>query len=101
MGLTTEEIKKVDGGYVVEGDMLLTPELGGQAPATNRARGQEEQYRTTNLVSAGCRRTSRCGYQQPFQLGLRDGRRCRHRALQRGKPAHQFHPHHLGRRNRA
>ena len=52
LGFSTQDVKKVDEGYVVEGDMLLTPELLASAPgyATLRV-GQDEQYRTTNLVT--------------------------------------------------
>jgi hypothetical protein len=52
LGFSTQDVKKVDEGYVVEGDMLLTPELLASAPgyATLRV-GDEEQYRTTNLVT--------------------------------------------------
>ena len=53
LGFSTQDVKKVDGGYVVEGDMLLTNELLASAPgyATLRV-GQDEQYRTTNLVGS-------------------------------------------------
>ena len=52
LGFDAQDAKKVDGGYVVEGDMLLTNELLASAPgyATLRV-GQDEQYRTTNLVT--------------------------------------------------
>ena len=52
LGFNAQDAKKVDGGYVVEGDMLLTNELLASAPgyATLRV-GQDEQYRTTNLVT--------------------------------------------------
>lgn len=53
LGFSTQDVKKVEGGYVVEGDMLLTPELLASAPgyATLRV-GADEQYRTTNLVGS-------------------------------------------------
>ena len=53
LGFDAQDAKKVDGGYVVEGDMLLTNELLASAPgyATLRV-GQDEQYRTTNLVGS-------------------------------------------------
>jgi Zn-dependent protease with chaperone function len=52
LGFSTQDVKKVDGGYVVEGDMLLTPELLASAPGYSTLRvGDEEQYRTTNLVT--------------------------------------------------
>ncbi|MFD2718876.1 M57 family metalloprotease [Hymenobacter monticola] len=52
LGFGTQDVKAVDGGYVVEGDMLLTKELLASAPgyATLRV-GDVEQYRTTNLVT--------------------------------------------------
>ena len=53
LGFSTQDVKKVDGGYVVEGDMLLTPELLASAPGYSTLRvGQDEQYRTTNLVGS-------------------------------------------------
>jgi hypothetical protein len=52
LGFSTQDVKKVDEGYVVEGDMLLTPELLASAPGYSTLRvGDEEQYRTTNLVT--------------------------------------------------
>jgi hypothetical protein len=53
LGFSTQDVKKVEGGYVVEGDMLLTPELLASAPGYSTLRvGQDEQYRTTNLVGS-------------------------------------------------
>jgi hypothetical protein len=51
LGFSNQNVKPVEGGYVVEGDMLLTNELLATAPgyATLRV-GDAEQYRTTNLV---------------------------------------------------
>ena len=58
MGLTTSEIQKVDGGYLVEGDILITPEnLAAKSDYQMLRVGAEEQYRTTNLVSVGSGRT--------------------------------------------
>jgi hypothetical protein len=52
LGFGTEDVRAVSGGYVVEGDMLLTPELLASAPGYGTLRvGDEEQYRTTNLVT--------------------------------------------------
>ncbi|MBH8570044.1 hypothetical protein KB206_14230 [Microvirga sp. STS02] len=52
LGFSTDDVRKVAGGYVVEGDMLLTPELLASAPGYSTLRvGSEEQYRTTNLVT--------------------------------------------------
>ena len=51
LGFSTDGVRPVEGGYVVEGDMLLTPELLASAPGYSTLRvGTEEQYRTTNLV---------------------------------------------------
>ncbi|HEX8326156.1 MAG TPA: M57 family metalloprotease [Hymenobacter sp.] len=58
MGLTTDEIKKVDGGYLVEGDILVTEANLASKPEYQMLRvGDEEQYRTTNRVSVGSGRT--------------------------------------------
>ena len=52
LGFNSEGARAVDGGYIVEGDMLLTPELLASAPGYSTLRvGQDEQYRTTNLVT--------------------------------------------------
>ncbi|GAB3834179.1 M57 family metalloprotease [Hymenobacter jeollabukensis] len=51
LGFTTTGAQKVDGGVVVEGDILLTNEMLASAPDQSLLRvGQDEQYRTTNLV---------------------------------------------------
>lgn len=53
LGFNTEGIEKVPEGYLVEGDMVVTPEaLANMSEPTivNGAKG--EQYRTYNLVSA-------------------------------------------------
>ncbi|SDY72541.1 M57 family metalloprotease [Hymenobacter psychrophilus] len=52
LGFTATGAQKVDGGVVVEGDILLTNEMLASKPEQNLLRvGQDEQYRTTNLVS--------------------------------------------------
>lgn len=52
LGFTAAGAQKVDGGVVVEGDILLTNEMLASQPEQNLLRvGQDEQYRTTNLVS--------------------------------------------------
>ncbi|MFM7839094.1 MAG: M57 family metalloprotease [Chitinophagaceae bacterium] len=52
LGFGTSSVVKVDDGYLVEGDIVLTDELLNSAPARQLLRvGAEEQYRTTNLVS--------------------------------------------------
>ena len=51
MGFGTSDVRKVDEGYVVEGDILLTPEMLGASAMQQLMRvGDIEQYRTTNLV---------------------------------------------------
>ena len=58
MGLTTQGMQKVEGGYLVEDDILITPENLAAKPEYQMLRvGNEEQYRTTNLVSVGSGRT--------------------------------------------
>jgi hypothetical protein len=53
MGFGTSDIRKTDEGYVVEGDILLTPEMLGSSAVQQLLRvGQDEQYRTTNLVGS-------------------------------------------------
>ncbi|WP_460502701.1 M57 family metalloprotease [Hymenobacter agri] len=52
LGFNPQGAKAVEGGYVVEGDMLLTNELLASAPGYSTLRvGDAEQYRTTNLVT--------------------------------------------------
>src|SRR5215467_1102119 len=51
MGFTSSNVQKIDEGYLVEGDIIITPELLNSTPQTQFLRvGQEEQYRTINLV---------------------------------------------------
>ena len=51
MGYGTSDVRKTDEGYVVEGDILLTPEMLGASAVQQLLRvGQIEQYRTYNLV---------------------------------------------------
>ena len=58
MGLTTEGIQRVEGGYLVEGDIVITDENLATKPEYSLLRvGDQEQYRTTNLVSVGSGRT--------------------------------------------
>jgi Dual-action HEIGH metallo-peptidase len=50
-GFNTNEVTKVDGGYLVEGDILLTDENLNNASTTPNLRiANDEQYRTNNLV---------------------------------------------------
>jgi len=51
LGFSTENARKVDGGYLVEGDIVLTEEnLSNPASSPSLLIANEEQYRTTNLV---------------------------------------------------
>jgi len=51
LGFSTDQVKKVDGGYLVEGDILLTAENFSEASTSPNLRiAETEQYRTTNLV---------------------------------------------------
>ena len=51
LGFTTAGAQKVEGGVLVEGDILLTNEMLASTPEYSMLRvGQDEQYRTTNLV---------------------------------------------------
>jgi hypothetical protein len=55
LAFSTQDVKKVDEGYVVEKDILLRDE-DLNAPAPNSPAvvyAEEEQYRTFNLVNAG------------------------------------------------
>lgn len=53
MGFGTQNVQRVDDGYLVEGDIYLTEKQlnDSQDPKFLRV-GEVEQYRTTNLVSA-------------------------------------------------
>ncbi|MBX0291035.1 zinc-dependent metalloprotease [Hymenobacter sp. HSC-4F20] len=52
LGFTAAGAQKVEGGYLVEGDIMLTNEMLASAPDYKMLRvGQDEQYRTTNLVT--------------------------------------------------
>ena len=52
-GFSTENVRKVDRGYLVEGDIVLTEEnLNSQSVSPNLLIATDEQYRTTNLVKA-------------------------------------------------
>jgi len=51
LGFSAENVHKVDNGYLVEGDIILTDEnLNAPSASPNLIIAQEEQYRTTNLV---------------------------------------------------
>jgi hypothetical protein len=50
-GFSTQSVKRVDNGYLVEGDIILTDEnLNSKSISPTLLIAQEEQYRTTNLV---------------------------------------------------
>ena len=60
MGFNNQNVQKVDGGYIVEGDIFLSESDLKSAHDTKALRvGESEQYRTTNLVSVGSSRTVR------------------------------------------
>lgn len=51
-GFGTSNVQKTEEGYLVEGDIVLTEEFLNQTPTGNFLRiANNEQYRTTNLVS--------------------------------------------------
>lgn len=51
LGFGTAEVQRVDEGYLVEGDIILTEEdLNRVSSSPNLVIAQEEQYRTFNLV---------------------------------------------------
>jgi hypothetical protein len=53
LGFTSANAQKIDEGYLVEGDIIITPELLNSTPESQFLRvGNEEQYRTTNLVKS-------------------------------------------------
>ena len=52
LGFSADGAQKVEDGYLVEGDIVLTNETLNSTPESSLLRvGQEEQYRTTNLVT--------------------------------------------------
>jgi hypothetical protein len=58
LGFGTADAKVVAGGVLVEGDILLTKEaLSGKNESSFLRVGDDEQYRTNNLVSVGTGRT--------------------------------------------
>ena len=51
-GFGTSDVQKVEEGYLVEGDIILTEEFLSSTPGGNLLRiANNEQYRTTNLVN--------------------------------------------------
>lgn len=58
LGLSTQNAQRVEDGYLVEGDIMLTDADLASKPDYKMLRvGEEEQYRTNNLVSVGSGRT--------------------------------------------
>ncbi len=52
LGFSTANVQKVEEGYLVEGDIILTPDRLNERPSSPRLRIAEvEQYHTFNLVS--------------------------------------------------
>ncbi|RPD45149.1 M57 family metalloprotease [Paracnuella aquatica] len=53
LGFSKTEVQRTEGGYLVEGDIVLTDEYLNQNPTSpNLIIAQEEQYRTFNTVSS-------------------------------------------------
>jgi len=56
LGFSTDDIQKVDDGYLVEGDIVLPEASLSEKPASPKLRIAEvEQYNTFNLVTGGAR----------------------------------------------
>lgn len=51
MGFSNTNVQKVDEGYLVEGDIILTAKDFSSTTPVSAIRVNEEQYRTTNLVT--------------------------------------------------
>lgn len=52
LGFGTKDVLKVEDGYLVEGDILITPEMLNSNPDRKMLRvANEEQYHTTNVVT--------------------------------------------------
>ena len=52
LGFSNQNVRKVEEGYLVEGDIVLTDELLNSSPEQQLLRvAGNEQYRTTNLVT--------------------------------------------------
>lgn len=57
LGFGTSNVQSAEGGYLVEGDILLTDALLNSTPTQSLLRiANNEQYRTTNLVNVGTSR---------------------------------------------
>ena len=60
MGFNNQNVQRVEGGYLVEGDIMLTDkQLASHYDQKALRVGESEQYRTNNLVSVGTSRTIR------------------------------------------
>lgn len=58
LGFSTDNVQRIDEGYLVEGDMILTDKNLNEKPTSPVLRiANVEQYHTTNLVNAGTSRT--------------------------------------------
>lgn len=58
MGFNNQNVQRVEGGYLVEGDIILTEkQLTSHYDQKALRVGESEQYRTNNLVSVGSSRT--------------------------------------------
>jgi hypothetical protein len=58
LGFNREQVQKVDNGYLVEGDIFMSEASLSDAAVANKLRvGNDEQYRTNNLVSVSTSRT--------------------------------------------
>ena len=52
LGFGTQNVQRIDEGYLIEGDIVLTEDdLHGQSSSPTLLIAQEEQYRTNNLVT--------------------------------------------------
>ncbi|NJL12391.1 MAG: protease B [Microscillaceae bacterium] len=59
MGFSTDRVLKTEGGYIVENDIFIPTERLGEVPTHSfwLRDGDEEQYRTTNVVNTNGNRT--------------------------------------------
>lgn len=77
-GFGTSNVQKIEEGYLVEGDIVLTEEFLGQRPGGNLLRiANNEQYRTTLLVTSlprtikialDSRLKAKAGYNEALQV---------------------------------
>jgi len=74
LGFSTSNVHQVEDGYLVEGDILLTPEfLAGSNDGQLLRVASSEQYRTTNLVTGFPREITigTSGLSQPYIDGAK------------------------------